>query len=156
MPDDTQPEISMQSVSADDYVPKACTVTCVADGPLLLEGMFSIRGKHSVLIAEGESFSLCRCGQTANPPFCDRSHRQAPSADSVHQHPDPVDLPGGPAVKATVRVLPNGPYLINEKILLDVCGQVNEASGVALCRCGASKRKPFCDGSHRLQKLHNP
>jgi len=52
--------------------------------------------------------------------------------------------------------LPNGPlYLINssEKIVVenlqDSKGQpISTVIGVALCRCGQSKNKPFCDGSH--------
>ncbi len=27
---------------------------------------------------------------------------------------------------------------------------------LALCRCGASKRKPFCDKSHRTVEFHAP
>lgn len=40
----------------------------------------------------------------------------------------------------------NGPYAIRAEILID-----GEPAGfrVTLCRCGASKAKPFCDGSHK-------
>jgi CDGSH-type Zn-finger protein len=54
--------------------------------------------------------------------------------------------------------LSNGPYyLINDmkpKIvehLQDDNGRsLSNISGVALCRCGASKNKPFCDGTHSI------
>jgi CDGSH-type Zn-finger protein len=43
----------------------------------------------------------------------------------------------------------NGPYLVTVDDLTNSKGERLEAwHGVALCRCGASKRKPFCDSSH--------
>jgi CDGSH-type Zn-finger protein len=54
------------------------------------------------------------------------------------------------AVKITMR--PNGPYLVEGEIELhDPTGARVDTAGrsvVALCRCGASVTKPFCDGTH--------
>ena len=54
------------------------------------------------------------------------------------------------AVKITLR--PSGPYLVEGDVeLLDVNGAKIDTSDkprVALCRCGASVNKPFCDGAH--------
>ena len=57
------------------------------------------------------------------------------------------------------KILPltNGSYyLINDmeaKIVENLQNskedQLSTIRGVALCRCGASKNKPFCDGGHR-------
>lgn len=53
---------------------------------------------------------------------------------------------------SNIAVLPNGPYLVKGDLqLVDHDGKVIEmppGARVALCRCGASKKKPFCDGSH--------
>jgi CDGSH-type Zn-finger protein len=54
--------------------------------------------------------------------------------------------------------LPNGPYyLLNDlkpktvENLQNSKGELlSTVSGVALCRCGASKNKPFCDGTHSI------
>ena len=44
----------------------------------------------------------------------------------------------------------NGPYLVkNLKQLSNVKGPIESGETVALCRCGASSNKPFCDGSHQ-------
>jgi CDGSH-type Zn-finger protein len=56
-----------------------------------------------------------------------------------------------PDVKIAIR--PNGPLLVTGSIdLVDPDGNaVNIAAGkttVALCRCGQSSTKPFCDGTH--------
>jgi CDGSH-type Zn-finger protein len=50
----------------------------------------------------------------------------------------------------TIQVLPKGPYLIAGRVtLLDGSGNRIEAGEkIALCRCGASTNKPFCDGTH--------
>jgi CDGSH-type Zn-finger protein len=54
------------------------------------------------------------------------------------------------AVKVTIR--PNGPYLVEGDVeLVDVNGNKVDTTGkprIALCRCGASVTKPFCDGTH--------
>lgn len=50
-----------------------------------------------------------------------------------------------------VEVSPNGPYLIKtECLILHSDGKKETKTGtVALCRCGASANKPYCDGAHR-------
>jgi CDGSH-type Zn-finger protein len=54
------------------------------------------------------------------------------------------------AVKITIR--PNGPYLVEGDVeLMDINGAKVDTGGqqrMALCRCGASVKKPFCDGTH--------
>lgn len=47
---------------------------------------------------------------------------------------------------------PNGPYLVRGPIqLVDVDGNQwkLEQDVIALCRCGQSSTKPFCDGTHK-------
>ncbi|NIW23104.1 MAG: hypothetical protein GWN29_00255, partial [Gammaproteobacteria bacterium] len=44
---------------------------------------------------------------------------------------------------------PNGPYIVkNLKTLKSVKGDIEAGETVALCRCGRSDNKPFCDGTH--------
>ncbi|TAH04355.1 MAG: hypothetical protein EAZ16_05480 [Sphingobacteriales bacterium] len=51
----------------------------------------------------------------------------------------------------TINVLPNGPFIINSECLIKHSDGSEEikTGKVALCRCGASQKKPYCDGSHR-------
>ena len=53
-------------------------------------------------------------------------------------------------VKITVR--PNGPFRVEGPIkLVDADGTEWDLAGkpaISLCRCGASTKKPFCDGTH--------
>ena len=52
--------------------------------------------------------------------------------------------------KATISPMQNGPYIVkNITKLSNVKGQIEAVETVALCRCGASANKPFCDGSHQ-------
>lgn len=56
--------------------------------------------------------------------------------------PPPVNL---------VSIRENGPYAIRADIRLD--GEPAVSHRLTLCRCGASKNKPFCDGSHNEVKF---
>jgi CDGSH-type Zn-finger protein len=53
-------------------------------------------------------------------------------------------------VKISIR--PNGPYLVEGDVeVLDVNGAKVDTTNrpkIALCRCGGSVTKPFCDGTH--------
>ncbi len=53
--------------------------------------------------------------------------------------------------KATAEVISGGPLLLQGAIRLpSAAGEESwEGSKAALCRCGLSDKKPFCDGSHR-------
>ena len=56
-------------------------------------------------------------------------------------------------MSVTIRVRPNGPFLVEGPVtIVDAEGNsfhVNpDKPAVALCRCGQSTRKPFCDGTH--------
>lgn len=46
----------------------------------------------------------------------------------------------------TLKIRENGPYAIHASVKIEKSGQINR---VTLCRCGASKNKPYCDGSHK-------
>jgi CDGSH-type Zn-finger protein len=55
------------------------TIRCRENGPLVLPSNFKIvdhLGNEFPLPAGKENIALCRCGQSANKPFCDGSHRQ--------------------------------------------------------------------------------
>jgi len=57
-----------------------------------------------------------------------------------------------PMSEVTIKVRESGPYLVTGPVTItDADGNVYPIStpNVALCRCGGSKNKPFCDGSHR-------
>lgn len=55
--------------------------------------------------------------------------------------------------EVTIKTRENGPFLVTGPVeITDHLGNKYDLTGkanVALCRCGHSKIKPFCDGSHR-------
>lgn len=54
--------------------------------------------------------------------------------------------------EVTIKVRESGPYLVRGKIrITDADGNVYtvDSPNVALCRCGGSQTKPFCDGTHK-------
>ena len=68
---------------------------------------------------------------------------------------EPVDdsvAPEAPDEPTTIDVRPNGPLFVRGRVrLTSPGGEALEGEyRVALCRCGASENKPYCDNSHRL------
>jgi CDGSH-type Zn-finger protein len=50
----------------------------------------------------------------------------------------------------TIQVRNNGPYAVRGVRLVDQDGnEIPAPEAFALCRCGQSSNKPFCDGTHR-------
>lgn len=54
------------------------TIRCRENGPLLVEGTITLtdhEGNAFTTAADKPAVALCRCGASANRPFCDGSHR---------------------------------------------------------------------------------
>ncbi len=56
----------------------AVSMRIKANGPVLVTGPCAIEGPDGKPVPiERETFALCRCGLTANKPFCDGAHARA-------------------------------------------------------------------------------
>ncbi len=194
------------------------TIKAAQDGPYIVKNLQNFSNRKGAVDCK-EAMGLCRCGQSANKPYCDGSHKNVgfsgenkldPARDrrdtyqgkkitvydnrSICAHAG-ICTDGLPAVfhnregsfvdpdgasvaeiidivnqcpsgalsyiiddesetrlidEATIFISPNGPYVLKGKVvLLDMSkGEGASESHCSLCRCGASKNKPFCDGSH--------
>ena len=126
------------------------TATVVYNGPYYFSGALEI--ENAPENAPGLKFraALCRCGASKNKPYCDNSHIEAGFADygAVGESGEALSDTGG---ELTVKCAPDGPLLVsgNLSIIAATGRRAWQGSKVALCRCGASGNKPFCDGSHK-------
>ena len=52
-------------------------------------------------------------------------------------------------MSVSIKIKDNGPYIVQgEFTLTDMNGNEIPVKKTALCRCGGSTTKPFCDGTH--------
>ena len=195
------------------------SIECKPDGPYLVKDLEDFRSSRSDRIPTKPVIALCRCGGSANKPFCDGTHRNngfsgakladgsADKQDSyrgqkitIHDNraicahaghctdglaavfkygkepwidPDGANVeaiieviqkcPSGAlsyslggdksqvaALKPSITVTKDGPYQVvgDVQLMGESWGQGALKERYTLCRCGASKNKPFCDGSH--------
>ncbi len=137
-------------------------------------------GEPAVRDPDGRpDLALCRCGRSATPPHCDRSHRRSPVPDDASGSVDPsivaatsaapgdvpgtrsgeggprsrttpdaevVDVPDGPRERSEVLVVDGGPLVVHGISLALPDGTRTNPTTVAVCRCGASRSHPWCDG----------
>jgi len=137
--------INKTSGQAMDTPPQKNTIQTIADGPLYVHAEMIVNGKPE----PGYRAAICRCGASRLMPYCDNSHRECDFRDEGRVA-IPLPSPAGGKGALSISATPNGPLVIEGPFtLLDATGQaVCESSKAALCRCGASKMKPYCDGSH--------
>ena len=57
-----------------EHAPEQTTLEEVPNGPLLLRGNVKITGPDGEIVREDTRLALCRCGSSANKPFCDGTH----------------------------------------------------------------------------------
>ena len=131
----------------EEQPPSRNEAEAVADGPLYLRGHFEMRLPDGEDLADTR-IALCRCGASANKPFCDNTHADW-FRDPATNVPSRLAEGDGDDRPVRISFAPNGPVLVDGPMV--VCGaDGSEAAGAsgALCRCGRSETKPFCDGSH--------
>jgi CDGSH-type Zn-finger protein len=194
------------------------TVECKPNGPYLVKGLTEIQTSSGKALKAQPVVALCRCGASANKPFCDGSHQRngfsganpaqveatttdyrapgitihdnralcahaglctaglasvfkygsepwidpagspvAAIVETIRQCPSgalsyTLDVPGPAQEPAapSVTVTKNGPYAVVGCVDLtdSTTGKTIPGERYTLCRCGGSKNKPFCDGSH--------
>ena len=125
------------------------TVWIAYNGPLFVRGDLDIEGTVEDMPGLRFRAALCRCGASKNKPFCDNSHEEIKFKDygAIGETGMSLTSQGG---KLVIKTMKDGPLLLSGNVTL-IAGSGRVAwhgSNVALCRCGASNNKPFCDGSH--------
>ncbi|MGI8868622.1 MAG: CDGSH iron-sulfur domain-containing protein [Mycobacteriales bacterium] len=133
-------------------------LTVASNGPYVVTDAASVqvlfaRSRADVTVgaltpADDGCVRLCRCGHSAARPICDDSC----TAERF------LAIPGGehrtgaeePGVCPRLAFVQDGPVMVagltltqEDGSLMDLCGRE-----VAMCRCGASRSKPWCDFSH--------
>src|SRR5688572_14524707 len=93
------------------------------DGPLHLRGRLRVETPEGELLAEATRLALCRCGATANPPFCDNSHKrvgfEAGASDARPKALAEGNGSGGPLEVTTVVPTAGGPLRIRGDLRLE-------------------------------------
>jgi len=132
IPEEAAPQVNMMRVREN--------------GPNAIHAPLVVSGQ-----ADGFRATFCRCGQSKNKPYCDGSHHDA--GFEATGEPETITLDPLTVRDGTLSVDPqrNGPLKVSGN--LEICAGtgrvVKRVESAMLCRCGHSKSKPFCDGSHR-------
>lgn len=141
-------------------------IEVITGGPLRVEGIplaRLVKGEEGWRLGAtlaADVYLVCRCGSSKTMPFCDAAppygcFEEEPvvgvaPAPFSWEVPDPGDpavalKPGGP-----VRVAGSTPVTATSGAVL------NPGRRVSLCRCGASRCQPLCDGSHKIVVVPDP
>ena len=135
----------------EEPLPDENVVTVERDGPLYVRGDLEIKEYDGSTFLEDIRLALCRCGESQNKPFCDNSHKNSGFRDTGslddNSHPEASDMNGG---KLEIKLTPNGPLFLKGEFEIRKAGgaPAYRENKAALCRCGHSRDKPFCDGTH--------
>lgn len=115
------------------------------NGPLAVHADLVVAGKP-----DGFRATLCRCGASANKPYCDNAHKKvgfAATGEPPTVTSQPLASRNG---KLAVTPMRDGPYVVSGsmEIVSGTGRTIDRLTDAMLCRCGASANKPYCDGSH--------
>ena len=126
------------------------TIAVGYNGPLFVRGDLAIEGAPADMPGVRFRAALCRCGQSKNKPFCDNGHEAAGFEDSgaVGEKGGGLTAEGG---ALAIKPIKDGPLQIKGNLTIVAGSGLERWRGVEtwLCRCGQSKNKPFCDGTHK-------
>lgn len=137
---------------AEEQPPQINRVQVLENGPLAVTGALNVEGESATRM------TLCRCGLSKTKPYCDFSHKEGgfeATGEPAPQSPPEGTAQGGPVAGSRV---PDGPLKLDGAVELTTgTGQrIATLDRAFLCRCGASKNKPYCDGSHKDAGFSDP
>lgn len=136
-----------------EVMPPINTVTLMVNGPLSFRGRLEILSTNGEVTTTDTRMTLCRCGLSKNNPYCDNSHSKGGFKDNSLVLNNFTKTFDSIATDQAIKITPitHGPLGLRGP--LEIIGSSGPSryrcDRVFLCRCGASKNKPFCDSSHR-------
>ena len=126
------------------------TVMVAYNGPLFVRGDLHIEDAPAEAPGLKTRAALCRCGKSRNKPYCDNSHEKDGFSDygAVGETGSDDAASGG---QLAIKPIADGPLMLTGNLTIKSSSSRDAWRGdrVALCRCGESANKPFCDGAHK-------
>ncbi|MFK5913684.1 MAG: CDGSH iron-sulfur domain-containing protein [Woeseiaceae bacterium] len=123
-----------------------------ANGPLICKSDIDITlvDANNKLLLKEKEFALCRCGLSKTKPFCDGTHKTSNNEmpqNFIDDREETID--SNEPIKIMVKE--NAMYSISGGFTLFSRDGLSKTTRkkAALCRCGFSGNKPFCDGQHK-------
>jgi len=125
--------------------PYVNTIKILENGPLSITADIEMDNSEPQIRA-----TLCRCGASKNKPYCDGMHEKIGFTATGEVEPKTTESLPQKNGKLKLSILKDGPILCsgNMEIFSGTGRRTDATKEAALCRCGASKDKPYCDGSH--------
>jgi CDGSH-type Zn-finger protein/uncharacterized Fe-S cluster protein YjdI len=133
-------------------VPETNTIRPQPNSALYVRGDVTLKDHEGEIITQEPRLALCRCGQSNNKPFCDYSHHEAGFEDSGKLGSNSLSAESiNTEDSLVITSSQHGPLLVQGAFALRSADHAHIRYGekTALCRCGQSNNKPFCDGSHK-------
>ena len=123
------------------------------DGPLICksDSDITLQDADGNLIIKDKEFALCRCGLSANKPFCDGTHKTEAvtitQSFTDQRQQDISEITG----ELVITVKKNAMYSVQGPVTIFSRDGESKTTRTkaALCRCGFSENKPFCDVKHK-------
>jgi CDGSH-type Zn-finger protein/uncharacterized Fe-S cluster protein YjdI len=136
---------SRKDGGAEEAPPPVNVLSLREDGPYAVRAPMTLDG-----VSIGFRATLCRCGASKRKPFCDGSHRTIGfkvTGEPETRPSEPLKVRDGPLA---IDPQKNGPLRVsgNLEIVSGTGRTVMRLAQARLCRCGGSRTKPFCDGTH--------
>lgn len=131
--------------------PEENVVTVTPDGPLYLRGDIELTTPEGDTLLTDTRVALCRCGASKNKPLCDNAHEESDfESDGTVGGGESVTEKSAPTDTLSVTPMPDGPVMLDGEFeIRGADGERVRGTETAICRCGASGTRPFCDGTHR-------
>ncbi|WP_157015337.1 CDGSH iron-sulfur domain-containing protein [Mesorhizobium xinjiangense] len=139
--------VERKDEGANEHPPRANVVMVRENGPLAFHADMMIEGHGKALRA-----TLCRCGLSANKPFCDNGHIAGGFVATGEPAPRESDLQISDLTgEVVVKPVANGPLMVTGRLEVEsgTGRAVERVEKTWFCRCGHSSKKPFCDGTHK-------
>lgn len=122
------------------------------NGPIYFFGDLEVLDANENTLLKDTRFAMCRCGASNNKPACDNSHQKLDWTADVTADTSGLDkVQDENEDRLLIKPMKNGPVLLEGTYTLESSkiGEFTSSKNIALCRCGGSSNKPFCDGTHK-------